>query len=128
MKTKHVIFDLDGTLVDSSSDIVTSLEYAFEECGIKGLGKIQKSVVGPPLNEMIERIAPWLKSSDRARVVGYFKQYYDSIGLNNTIFFDGIREMLDELLRGSVVLSIATNKRYTPTMKILENLDAMDLF
>ena len=48
-----VIFDLDGTLIDSSPGILHSLEYAFEQLSITPFRPLNRSLIGPPLRDML---------------------------------------------------------------------------
>ena len=53
MKYKNIIFDLDGTLIDSSPSIQDALQYSFLECGVTPINQIDQSVIGPPLRKII---------------------------------------------------------------------------
>ncbi len=49
MKIDSVIFDLDGTLIDSALSILNSLKNAFEKVGVKPNRSLEKELIGPPL-------------------------------------------------------------------------------
>ena len=57
LKEEHIIFDLDGTLIDSSKGILVSYKKAFEKCGIKPKLALKKEIIGPPLMETLSMIA-----------------------------------------------------------------------
>ncbi len=133
----HILFDLDGTLIDSAPAILASFREAFAQTGIAPARVIDDSVIGPPLNETLQLLSG---SSDPAVLAGLaeaFKASYDSEGYKATAAFAGVGALLAELARAGKRLSIATNKRILPTRLILEHLGwrehfahvyALDLF
>lgn len=133
----HILFDLDGTLIDSAPAILTSFREAFAKTGIAPARAIDDSVIGPPLNETLQLLSG---SSDPAVLAGLaeaFKASYDSEGYKATAAFAGVGALLAELAGAEMRLSIATNKRILPTRLILEHLGwrehfahvyALDLF
>lgn len=133
----HILFDLDGTLIDSAPAILASFREAFARTGITPARSIDDSVIGPPLVETLQLLSG---SDDPALVAGLaeaFKASYDSEGYKATAAFAGVGELLAELAGARLTLSIATNKRIHPTRLILEHLGwsrhfanvyALDLF
>lgn len=133
----HILFDLDGTLIDSAPAILASFREAFARTGIAPVRSIDDSVIGPPLVETLQLLSG---SDDPALVAGLaeaFKASYDSEGYKATAAFAGVGELLAELAGAGLTLSIATNKRIHPTRLILEHLGwsghfahvyALDLF
>jgi len=127
-ESKSIIFDLDGTLVDSSESIIESIEKAFLMCNIQPLKPLNSNIIGPPLIEILK-----LLSGESDKVVlnllaENFKQSYDILGYQKTIVFSGINKMLNELYKSGYQLYIATNKRTLPTKKIINYLGWDDLF
>jgi phosphoglycolate phosphatase len=104
-----VIFDLDGTLIDSAGDITDSLVKAFHDCcGIElNVGEIP---IGPPLEDMIKALSPGISESGISEIVVTFRQYYRNSGFPKTHFFDGIVPLLNNLKQQNFLLAIATNK------------------
>jgi len=133
----HILFDLDGTLIDSAPAILASFREAFARTGIAPARTIDDSVIGPPLVETLQLLSG---SDDPALIAGLaeaFKASYDSEGYKATAAFAGVGELLAELAGAGLTLSIATNKRIHPTRLILEHLGwsghfahvyALDLF
>lgn len=120
---KTIIFDLDGTLIDSSKSILAGFAGAFAKEELTPAIALSPEIIGPPLKETLSILAG---SSDGAlidRLAGHFKAHYDSIGYRETTVFAGIPEMLEALAGLDVPLHIATNKRMVPTLKILDHLD-----
>ncbi len=118
----HIIFDFDGTLVDSSPGIVNCLSDAFQSCGFLPETEISSSMIGPPLREMIRLISPGIDDLDIETIAYSFRVRYDSYGFKLTEPFEGISDFLRELSTFGLSLYIATNKRKTPTDSILKHL------
>ncbi len=124
----HILFDLDGTLIDSAPAILASYREVFEQTGIAPVRRIDESIVGPPLTETLQLLSG---SSDPAligRLTEAFKASYDSEGYKATAAFAGVGELLAGLAGAGLQLSIATNKRIAPTRLILEHLGWLDHF
>lgn len=54
----HIAFDLDGTLIDSASYIIRSLEFAFETLRLDPALKPERAMIGPPLVELVRMLCP----------------------------------------------------------------------
>ena len=52
MRIKTVIFDLDGTLIDSARSILNSIKAAFDEVGIEPMKPLTHDLIGPPLKDL----------------------------------------------------------------------------
>ena len=123
-----VIFDLDGTLVDSSPGIISSLNAAFEATGIKPIREPSPSMIGPPLRETLLHLSPSPENAIIDQLSATFKAHYDSIGFQGTRPFLGANEMLLGLRDANITLYVATNKRQVPTSLILDALHWSSLF
>ncbi|MBX3684750.1 MAG: HAD hydrolase-like protein [Rhodocyclaceae bacterium] len=134
---QHLIFDLDGTLIDSAPAILASFREAFATTGITPAVPIDESVIGPPLLETLQLLSGSTEAATTERLAAAFKASYDSTGLLETRAYEGVGEMLAGLAARGRTLHIATNKRIHPTRLILrhlgwaglfENVYALDLF
>ena len=133
----HILFDLDGTLIDSAPAILASFREAFAQTGIAPVRRIDESVIGPPLKETLQLLAGSEDAGLIGRLEAAFKASYDSEGYKATAAYAGVGDLLAELAGAGRTLSIATNKRIHPTRLILEHLGwlhhfahiyALDLF
>ena len=124
----HIIFDFDGTLVDSSEGILASLCEAFRVADIKPIRSLSSDLIGPPLRQILLSLCDSPSDSTLELLTNAFKSHYDNSGLELTHPFPGIMEMLDALNSASIPLHIATNKRHLPTKRIIENLGWSHLF
>jgi len=118
---RHIIFDLDGTLIDSAPAILDSFEKAFIACEQVPVVPLTTSLIGPPLMETLATLAGTNDPDVVNPLANAFKVYYDEIGYRQTKSFPGINEMLNTLrLRGGI-LYLATNKRIIPTLNIIKH-------
>ena len=133
----HILFDLDGTLIDSAPAILASFREAFAQTGIAPVRAIDESVIGPPLPETLQLLSGSDDPAQIGQLAEAFKASYDSEGYKATAAYAGVDELLADLANAGLTLSIATNKRIHPTRLILEHLGwggyfahvyALDLF
>ncbi|MBI4989039.1 MAG: HAD hydrolase-like protein [Rhodocyclales bacterium] len=120
-----ILFDLDGTLIDSSPGILATFERVLAAHGLRAAVPLEASLIGPPLAVTLRRIAGLGDIGDEAllgRLVEAFKRDYDTAGCLSTCAFDGVAEGLAQLADGGARLFIVTNKRMVPTRRILEAL------
>lgn len=123
----HLLFDLDGTLVDSAPSILAGFAAVSERHGIKPRVPLDSSLIGPPLLPTLARLSGIDEPAALAEMAGTFKSWYDTEGYRHTLVYPGI----DAALRGlaaRATLYIVTNKRIHPTLQILRHLDWAPLF
>lgn len=118
----HILFDLDGTLIDSAPAILASFREAFARCAIAPVRAIDDSVIGPPLHETLQLLAGRSDAALIGELADAFKASYDGSGYRATAAYAGVAALLDELAGAGRTLSIATNKRLHPTRLILDHL------
>ena len=123
MQYKLIIFDLDGTLVDSKASIMAAMGDMALEMGLPAEELARKPVnIGLPMVDILRGLG--IDDIEAARAA-YRKHYHKYTHLE--LAFPGVREALD-LLRGSVPLAIATNKAYEGSLRTLGNAGILDYF
>ncbi len=107
-----VIFDLDGTLLNSLGDLHACFNYAITQFGYpeRTLDEI-KSFVGNGITKAIERALPYeVEKEELNKIVLLFKDYYKEHMTELTLPYDGIISMLAELRQKGYKLAIVSNK------------------
>lgn len=113
MRTKNtVIFDLDGTLLNTLGDLTDATNYALTECGYPTRTEDEvRSFVGNGIRLLIERSLP--AGTDGGvveKALGKFKEYYEAHLADRTAPYDGIPELLARLRKEGYRLAIVSNK------------------
>lgn len=134
MQLRAVIFDVDGTLVDSQGDILGAMTAAFEAEGVTPVARdAVLGIVGLSLDVAIPRLVPEADHATCTRLVqGYKDAYMDMRKLKGAAesspFYPGARSALDALhARGDVLLGVATGKSRRGLNKLVDahNLGGM---
>jgi phosphoglycolate phosphatase len=125
-----LIFDLDGTLIDSKLDLAHAVNAA-RNC--MGLGPISNelvySYVGEGAPVLIRRaLGPQAAQDDVDRALQFFLEYYRAHQLDNTTLYPGVREALVRLKDSGARLSVLTNKPVRMSNEILAGLGVKDQF
>lgn len=110
-KYKLLIFDWDGTLVDSIERITTSLQAASHQvCQIAISNNEARDVIGLGLREAIEKLHPQLEPELISQVSEAYKHHYQNDNLIKEDPFDGVSDLLSDLKDNGYFLAVATGK------------------
>jgi len=125
-----VIFDLDGTLIDSEADLASSVNATRHFMGREPLApSVVASYVGNGAPVLMRRaLGPEASEQDVARALDYFIRYYHQHCLDETKLYPGTREMLDALHAADRRLAILTNKPVRISHRIVEGLGLKEHF
>ncbi len=128
-----VVFDCDGTLIDSQHMIVAAMTYAFEAHGLAILPREQVlSIVGLSLDEAVAALIPQIEAEQRRRVTESYKDAFFELRRRPDLsepLFPGAREALEALAaRDDMILGIATGKSRRGLRHALETHDLARFF
>lgn len=123
-----IVFDLDGTLVDTAPSILNCLSKALTEYKIFPKVTFDNSLIGPPLAETFRRLCGDLTDEALDDLINAFKRHYDGAGLLLAPAYAGVPQMLETLQTYNRMLHIATNKRLAPSLALLEHLGLRQRF
>lgn len=122
------VFDMDGTLVDSSAEIVKCLAESYRDAGVEVPAEsLTPELVGPPIREIISNITSTLPDEKAAEVIAHFRSNYDDSPDDISTLYDGIPELLAFLAESKIPLYVATNKPMRPSLRIVRTL-GLDCF
>jgi phosphoglycolate phosphatase len=127
-EVRALIFDLDGTLIDSKLDLALSVNATLAELGRDALPHEQIfSYVGQGAPALIAR-ALGSDSSEQDCLTGleFFIKYYSAHKLDNTVLYAGVRETLDALR--DMPMAVLTNKPVRVSRAIIEELGVGERF
>ena len=119
---KYLIFDLDGTLINSEKGIIESLYNSFLKSKLKILISKKEIIIGPPLDETIRICNSKLTTKEVENIKANFKSLYDNELFTLLEVYENIELLLQILNKKNIPIFIGTNKRYIPTKKILNYL------
>jgi phosphoglycolate phosphatase len=119
-----IVFDVDGTLVDSQADILAAMSSAFEAVGLVAPSRAEiLGIVGLSLDVAVARLAP---GADHARMVEAYKDAYVTLrartgAAQSSPLYPGARALLDQLVREpETLLGVATGKSKRGLDKLIE--------
>jgi len=122
MSQKLIIFDMDGTLVNSSLTIANAINYVRKNLGFEAMEQntILRMVNDHTLNPAKTFYHAEAFDSDHER---WFSEYYTKNHENELVLYDGIKEMLESLKEEGHALAVATNAYRGSTIESLTHLD-----
>ena len=127
-----VVFDLDGTLIDSAGDIADVLNVVLAENGRQTLpDEIVRHMIGSGARVLVERALAALDLTGQQPVeplVDRFEEVYLALGVGRSQLYPGVREVLAALAAAGTVLAVCTNKPQMVTDVILEGLGLRTAF
>ena len=115
-----VLFDLDGTIVDSASDITASLAHMFTELGVDvPSDDILRSYVGPPLLDSL-RLTAGFDDAEAWEALNVYRDHYADHVLRSPVF-PGVAGVLERLHAAGVPVALATSKPESMAREVLDH-------
>lgn len=131
---KLVLFDVDGTLVDSQNDIVSAMTSAYDAVGLPLPDRERMlSIVGLSLPQAMAQLEPGTAPEIRDRMVEAYKHAYmtrrAAMGAGSSPLYPGARAVLDDLAgRADVLLGVATGKSLRGLDALIDSHDLRGMF
>jgi phosphoglycolate phosphatase len=130
LAVRALIFDLDGTLIDSKRDLIESVNAMLEEIGREKLAaEVISGYVGHGAPVLVARaLGPSATDEERDHALQFFLKYYENHKMDSTRAYPGVAETLAELKHKSVPMAVLTNKPVRISVRILDELHLSGFF
>lgn len=116
-----VIFDLDGTMLDTSEGVMSSIKYAINEMNYEMPDEeTLRSFIGPPVGDSFARVYG-ISGNDLDKMSNLFRDHYKNIDLLKAYPYEGIFEAFSYLRENNIKSAVATYKRQDYTNMILSH-------
>lgn len=123
MSYSYAIFDLDGTLLNTLDDLANSTNHVLEQFGFPTHQKDKYNYfVGNGMKKLIERVLPAevLDTPVFDEVLSCFMEYYEQHSLDLTRPYEGIENLIENLISSGVKVGMVTNKPHDKAIKIMD--------
>lgn len=128
-RNRCLLYDLDGTLVDSRWDLADAVNYMRESFSLEPLPRETIiTYVGNGAKNLILRALADAESIDKTEAVARFKAHYSAHLVDQTTLYPGVKEGLTKLKEAGFVQAITTNKPLPATKEITEKLGISEYF
>ena len=112
-----IIFDLDGTLVDSRQGILMALQEACHSIDGKARS-FDTSLIGPPVKDMLKQAVPSFSDKNLDAATAKFRSIYDDYGWSGYRLYSNVTDTIEKIASIGIPMHIATYKPKIPTSKI----------
>lgn len=128
MNTEAVLFDFDGTIIDSCPGIQKAFDKAYLKIySVENKLSVQPHI-GPPIGKILSSVNGETDPEIINSFINFFKEDYDTESYKSSVLFEGMKDVLKELYDNDVKIFIVTNKREKATKLIAKYLHIDDFF
>jgi len=125
---QSLIFDLDGTLLDSKPGVLASFAAAAKSVFPHAALDLAQVPLGPPIRQICRAVFPAISAEETEQMARAFRSHYDSVGSAQSRLYEGAMEVLSAASSRNIRLDIATNKPLRVTTSILARLRISHFF
>ena len=128
LTTTAFIFDFDGTLVDSEQAIYQCFQSITKQLAPERLDYSKNILIGPPLRDTASEILGPHNQDSLDEFIQLFIAMHDDQVIKHTKPFPDVDQILKQLFDKNISMALATNKRLTPTQKLIDHFGWGDYF
>ena len=125
---KAIIFDFDGTLVDSEKAIYECFQSITKRIAPERGNFAKNILIGPPLRDTASEILGPKHQDQLNKFVNLFIEMHDEKAIKHTKPYPDVINVLHALNKDNVIMAIATNKRQIPSIKLIDHFGWKDYF
>ena len=116
-----VVFDVDGTLLDTSEGVLASVKYTIKEHNLPEIDEeVLKTFIGPPIQNSFSKVYG-LKGDILQELATTFRNQYKDVDLLKAVPYEGIYSVFEALIKEGKKVAIATYKRQDYATKIMHH-------
>jgi phosphoglycolate phosphatase len=125
----HLLFDLDGTLTDSSPGILRCIEHALAAVGHDPEeGERARRLIGRPLSDIFQALLGSTDEQGIERAIAAYRTRYSEIGMFENALYPGVADALDEFYGSGSTLQVVTAKPAVSATRVLDHFGIARFF
>jgi len=125
----RIVFDMDGTLMDSEAKIVRCIQSAARDAGVDVPGSAEaRDIIGLGLTEAMQTLFPNCSADQRAQIVDHYRRHFLEIDDTAMPLFPGVADGLATLEKGGYLLAVATGKSRRGLERVLDETELRSRF
>jgi len=127
--TQLIVFDWDGTLMDSEGEILACMRAAIADLGLEPRNdEHMKNIIGLGLQQALRTLYPEGSQDELVELTERYRHYFLDVDREPSQLFPGARQMIEELHQAGHFLAVATGKGRQGLNKVLKDTDLADYF
>ena len=127
-KYKTILFDLDGTLIDSKPGILTSIRKTLNHYNIPYTEEVINQMIGPPFRVSMRELLGIQDTDLIEQLIEYYRAHYKAGAWRDCSIYKGVVDMLSSIRDMGYTLGLATSKPLQYTTIIMDELDLSKYF
>ena len=121
---KYIFWDLDGTIMESGSGVLSSVRYALDKVGVELPESEVRKFIGPSLFDSFTNTAH-MPEELAEKAIEYYRELYESKGIFDAQVYEGIPETLDALKKAGYRQFVVTSKPQHMAQRVLDHFEIM---